>query len=86
MIGDCTDLRSERPSDFEVQCATYSTYKGCSTYKALIGISPSGVPTFISPLHEGSISDNDITNKTDLRDLLEPGDHMMADRGWTCAN
>ena len=86
VIVDCTELRSERPSDFEVQCATYSTYKGCNTYKALIGISPSGVPTFISQLYEGSISDNDITNKTKLRDLMEPGDAMMADRGWTCAN
>ena len=41
---------------FEVQCAAHSTYKGCNTYKALVGISPSGVPTFISELYEGSIS------------------------------
>ena len=86
VIVDCTEIRSERPSDFDVQCATYSSYKGCNTHKALVGISPSGVPTFISQLYEGSISDNDITNKTKLRDLFEPGDAMMADRGWTCAN
>ena len=86
IVIDCTEIRSERPSDFEVQCATYSTYKGCNTYKALVGISPSGVPTFISELYEGSISDNEITNKSKLRDLMEPGDAIMADRGWTCAN
>ena len=86
VIVDCTEIRSERPSDFDVQCATYSSYKGCNTHKALVGISPSGVPTFISQLYEGSISDNDITNKTKLRDLFEPGDAMMADRSWTCAN
>ena len=86
VIVDCTEIRSERPSDFDVQCATYSSYKGCNTHKALVGISPSGVPTFISQLYEGSISDNDITNKTKLRDLFEPGDAMMADHGWTCAN
>ena len=86
VIVDCTEIRSERPSDFDVQCATYSSYKGCNTHKALVGISPSGVPTFISQLYEGSISDNDITNKTKLRDLFQPGDAMMADRGWTCAN
>ncbi len=51
VIVDCTEIRSERPSDFEVQCATYSSYKACNTHKALVGISPSGVPTFISNLY-----------------------------------
>ena len=85
VIVDCTEIRSERPSDFEVQCATYSSYKACKTHKALVDISPSGVPTFISELYEGAISDNAITSQSKLRDLLEPGDAMMADRGWTCA-
>ena len=44
------------------------------------------VPTFISELYEGSISDNDITNKSKLRDIMEPGDAIMAYRGWTCFN
>ena len=86
VVIDCTEIRSERPSDFEVQCATYSSYKACNTHKALVGISPSGVPTFISELYEGSISDNNITNQSKLRDLMEPGDAIMADRGWTCAS
>ena len=86
VIVDCTEIRTERPSDFEVQCATYSSYKACNTHKALVGISPSGVPTFISELYEGSISDNAITNHSKLRELMQPGDAMMADRGWTCAS
>ena len=86
VIVDCRELRSERPSDLEVQCATFSSYKSCNTHKALVGISPSGIPTFVSRFYEGSISDNRITNKTQLRDIIESGDAMMADRGWTCAN
>ena len=86
VIVDCTEIRSERPSDLEIQCATYSHYKGYNSHKGLVGISPSGIPTVISRLHEGSISDNDLTNQCKLRDLMEPGDAIMADRGWTCAN
>ena len=86
VIVDCTEIRSERPSDFEIQCATYSHYKGYNSHKGLVGISPSGIPTVISPLHEGSISDNELTDQCKLRDLMEPGDAIMADRGWTCAN
>ena len=33
VIIDCTDISLERPSDFEVQVATYSTYKSCNTLK-----------------------------------------------------
>ena len=86
VIVDCTEIRTERPSYFEGQCATYNSYKACNTHKALVGISPSGVPTFISELYEGSISDNAITNHSKLRELMQPGDAMMADRGWTCAS
>lgn len=85
VVIDCTELKVERPSDFEVQGATYSSYKGCNTVKALIGISPSGIPVYVSDLFEGSISDNAITMQChDFVDRLEPGDAIMSDRGWTC--
>ena len=85
VIIDCTEIRVERPSDFEVQGATYSSYKSCNTLKALVGISPSGIPTYVSDLFEGSISDNAITMKcSDFVDRLEPGDAVMSGRGWTC--
>ena len=85
VIVDCTGIRSERPSDFDVQCVTYSSYKGCNTHKALVGIAPSGVPTFMSHFYRVSISYN-ITNKTKLRILFAPGDAKMVGRGWTSAN
>ena len=83
VIIDCTEIALERPSDFEVQAATYSTYKSCNTLKGLIGISPNGIPTFISDLFEGSISDNQIVFDSGLVDKLEEGDAIMADRGFT---
>lgn len=61
---------------------TFSNYKNDNTYKALIGISPDGVITFVSSLFPGSISDKSLTRKSGVLKLLEPGDSVMADRGF----
>ena len=60
----------------------FSSYKNHNTYKALIGISPSGAITFVSKLFPGSISDKQLTLKSGILDLLEPGDSVMADKGF----
>ena len=61
---------------------TFSSYKNSSTYKALVGISPEGVITFVSSLFPGSISDKELTRQSGILDLLEPGDSVMEDRGF----
>ena len=83
IIVDCTEMECERPFDLEAQAATYSHYKSRCTVKALVGLAPHGVPTFISDLMEGSISDNEITMKSGLIRKMERNTAMMADRGWT---
>ena len=55
---------------------TFSNYKND---KALIGISPDGVITFVSSLFPGSISDKALTRQSDLLDFLEEGYSVMAD-------
>lgn len=83
IILDCTEMECERPSDLELQAATYSQYKSRNTVKALVGIAPAGIPTFISDLMEGSVSDNEITMKCGLLDRMPKDCAIMADRGWT---
>ena len=53
LIIDATELRCERPSSLSLQSQHYSSYKSHTTLKGLVGIVPSGMFTFISPLYTG---------------------------------
>ena len=63
------------------QSQCFSSYKN-TTAKGLLGIAPSGAPTFISDLYTSSISDKDITKQSGILELLEKGDECMADKGF----
>lgn len=65
-----------------LQSQLYSTYKSNTTLKGLICITPYGVISFVSSLYTGGISDKGITRCSGILDLLEPGDSVMADKGF----
>ena len=78
-----TEIRVEKPSLPQLQQVTFSNYKNTNNYyKVLVGISPSGIITFISKLYVGSISDKELMRNSEILDLLEPGDSVMADQGF----
>lgn len=83
VIIDCTEIKVQTPSSLLLKSQLYSSYKSTNTLKALVGIAPHGTVTFISSLYTGSISDVAITKLCGILDLKEPGDDVMADKGFT---
>ena len=83
VIIDCTEVKTQIPKSLVLNSQLYSHYKGANTLKCLIGIAPHGAVTFVSSLYTGCMSDVEITKLCGIIDLLEEGDTVMADKGFT---
>ena len=82
IIIDATEFAIESPSSIVSQSSTFSNYKNRNTVKVLIGVTPCGAISFVSDCYERSISDKKLVEVSGLLDKLEPGDEIMADKGF----
>ena len=81
-VIDCTEFYIHKPSLPPSQHRTHSSYKARNTFKLFISFSPVLHINFVSKLYSGCISDKEITSKCGFIEALEPGDHVMTDKGF----
>jgi hypothetical protein len=60
----------------------YSHYKGRFTIKYVVSCAPSGEITFVSHGFGGRVTDTELTAKSGFVNYVEPGDTILADKGF----
>ena len=73
----------ETPKSLHLLSVTWSDYKHHNTVKYLVSVHPSGHFNFVSKGWGGCVSDKYLTAHSDFYNLVEPGDYVMADKGFT---
>ena len=80
VVLDATEFKFHTATNYDINSLMFSNYKNHSTGKALIGITPHGMGLLFSDVYPGSISDTEITVKTNIIDFLFEGHELMTDR------
>lgn len=86
VVLDCTEIKIQKLKCLKCRVASYSHYKGMHTLKYLIGITPSGLISFVSAGFGGRATDKAIFNYENLIDKLEMNDAVMVDKGILIEN
>ena len=60
------------------QQVTFSTYEIKNTVKVLVGATPGGLVSYVSPAYGVSTSDRQIVERGSLLNLCDPGDSITA--------
>ena len=82
VIVDGTEIPVQKPANSIAQRCTFSTYKNRNTVKVLVGSTPGGLISYLSPAYGGSTSDRQIVERSRLVEMCDASDSIMADKGF----
>ena len=81
-ILDGTDVFIETQKNLDLQKITWSDYKHHNTAKLLVCVAPNSSIIFISKAYGGSISDKELTNRSEYLDLVPMYSRIMFAKGF----
>lgn len=82
VIIDGTEVPVKRPKNPKSQQATFSVCKNKNTVKVIVGATPGGLVSYVSPAYAGSTSDRQIIERSSLMKDCDSKDSIMADKGF----
>lgn len=80
---DAVEITQDIPTDLNAQSVSYSNYKSRHTVKAITCVAPNGAIIYASKLYPGSTSDVAIVKHSEVLKCFNPGDLILADKGFT---
>nr|XP_047144791.1 uncharacterized protein LOC124818266 [Hydra vulgaris] len=83
IVVDATEFKFQQPSNYDLNTLIFSSYKNCTTGKALIGISPHGSGLLFGDKYPVSITDNELIEQSLILELVEKEHEIMAHRGFS---
>lgn len=81
-IIDYFEVFIEPASDLKIRTQTWSKNKQNNTMKFLISATPQGNISFVSKAWAGHVTDQHLTEQSLFLEKLQPGDLVLADRGF----
>ena len=81
-LMDGTECPIKKPKAPAAQQIVFSTYKNRCTAKTIIGSTPGGLVSYVSPAYGGSASDRQIIERSKVPEKCDPLDSLMADKGF----
>lgn len=81
IVLDATEIKVQKLKCLKCRILSYSHYKCSHTMKFLIGITPSGLISYVSKGYGGRASDKAIFCNENIINKLDPHDAIMVDKG-----
>ena len=83
LVMDATEVSMDIPQKLDKKALTYSSYKSRHTVKSVLSVAPNAAIVQVSDLYPGSVSDNAIVQHCGVLTKMDPGDMILADKGFT---